>query len=256
MTKSTARNTSRPYSRPSSLPARILARFFLVGVGFLLGLALFTPWNKIWAQALAILDDGLPTVSMRWEAIDRDGPFGFRVRDLVVTVADTPGAFAFHRAYVTMGFNPLATVRLDTKGAECVLAVHRNGAFEFEGDLNLTSLLGGADFQGTLHAAGRLFMPAGSALPKNGWLDLRSQKLLLPGGRSIEDMAFTGEIADADLVIRDFSIRAPLDVKVAGTGVLHPGDLFRTTYDVEGEIVVGRRNVEYADEGVLADVLW
>ena len=246
----------KPYKRPSSLPGRILARFFLVGLGFLLGLGLFTPWNKLWARALGALDARLPTVGLRWEGIDRDGPTKFRVRELTVTVADTPGAFRFHRAYVSMGFSPLARVRLDTGGSVCNLEVFRNGTFSWEGDLNLTALLGGTDFKGTLHAAGNIFMPAGSALPKNGWLDLRSQRLILPGDRAVEDMAFTGEIVDGAVVIRDFTMGSPLDLKVSGIGALHPDNLFRSTYAVAGEITMGRRVVDYAAKGALHDLFW
>lgn len=247
---------ANPHQNVSSLPGRILARLFLVLFGFLVGIAMFTPWDKIWASALASLDEKLPTIGLRWEGIDRDGPFGFRVRDLKITVADTPGSLTFRQAYVEVGFSPLAHVRLDTGGPQCELNMFQTGAFEFEGDLNLTSLLGGADFKGTLHVAGNLFLPAGSVLPKKGWIDIRSQQLLLPGDKSIEDLAFTAEIQGPDMDVRDFSLGKPIALKAAGKGVLDPDNLYRTAFDLKGEMTIGQRTFPYDAKGTLADALF
>lgn len=247
---------ANPYRTTSSLPGRILARLFLIIFGFLLGIALFTPWSKIWASALASVDEKLPTIGLRWKDIDHDGPFSFRINQFRITVADTPGSLAFHRAYVQVGFSPLAHVVLDTGDSRCELDLYQTGTFEFEGDLNLTSLLGGADFKGILHVAGNLFLPAGSRLPKNGWVDIRSQQLLLPGDKSVEDLAFTAEIRDADMDIRDFSMGKPLTLKAAGTGVLDPDNLYRTTFDLKGEMTIGKRVIPYEAQGSLADAVW
>lgn len=243
-------------STTSSLPGRILARLFLVLFGFLIGVALFMPWNKLWASALVSLDEKLPTMGLRWEAIDKDGPFGFRVRELSVTLADTPGSLTFHRAYVTMGFSPLAHVRLDTGGAQCELDLFQNGVFEFEGDLSLTALLGGTDFKGVLRVAGSLFLPAGSTLPENGWLDIRSQQLILPDGTTISDLAFTAEIDGPSLNVRDFSMAEPVKVKAAGTGMLDPEDLYKTSFSLTGDMTIGRDDLPYTAEGTLAEAIW
>jgi len=247
---------ARPHEKVSSLPGRILARMFLVIFGFMIGIALFTPWNKIWASALASLDEQLPTIGLRWDEIDRDGPFGFRVTGLKITVADTPGSLAFRHAYVSVGFSPLAKVRLDTAGSKCELEIFQTGTFEFEGDLNLTSLFGGADFKGILHVAGDLFMPAGSELPKNGWLDIRSQQLILPGDQSIEDLAFTAELNGPDMEIRDFSMGKPIALKATGKGILDPKNIYSTQFDINGEITIGKRTFPYDTQGTLADAIW
>ncbi len=244
------------HNRPSSLPGRILARLFLVLFGLLIGIALFTPWNKIWASALATVDEKLPTVGLQWEGIDRDGPFGFRVRNLQITVANTPGSLMFKQAYVRMGFSPLARVRLDTGGSRCDLDLFRNGSYEFEGDLNLTALLGGTDFKGILRVAGNLFMPAGSELPKKGWVDIRSQQFILPDEKTIEDLAFTAEIHGPDMDIRDFSIRLPITIKTAGKGVLDPKNLYNTRFDLKGEVTIGKQAVPYETQGTLNDAIW
>ncbi len=245
-----------PYATRSSLPGRILARLLLISFGFLLGIALFTPWNKLWASALTTVDEQLPTVGLRWEGIDRDGPFGFRVQKLKITVADTPGSLSFHKATVSVGFSPLARVILDTGGTQCELNVFQTGVFDFEGDLNLTALLGGADVKGSLHVAGNLFMPAGATLPKKGWIDLRSQQLLLPGDKSVEDLAFTAEINGPDMDVRDFSIAKPITLKASGRGLIDPDNLFRTAFDLNGEITIGRQVVPYNTKGTLADAVW
>lgn len=245
-----------PHEKVSSLPGRILARIFLVIFGFMIGIALFTPWNKIWASALASVDEELPTIGIRWDGIDHDGPFSFRVIGLKITVADTPGSLAFHQAYVEIGFSPLAHVRLDTAGSECELDMFQTGAFEFEGDLNLTSLLGGADFKGILHVAGNLFMPAGSELPKNGWIDVRSQQLILPDEKSIEDIAFTAEIKGPDMDIRDFSMGKPITLKAAGKGILDPKNIYNTHFDLKGEMTIGKRVFPYDAQGTLSDAIW
>ena len=246
---------STHHGKPSSLPGRILARLFLVLFGFLLGVALFTPWGKIWAHALASLDENQPTVGLRWDSLDRDGPFGFRINGFKITVADTPGSLTFRHAYVTMGFSPLAHVRLDTGGSQCVLDLYRSGAFEFEGDLNLTSLLGAADFKGILHVAGDLFLPAGATLPRKGWIDIRSQQLVLPGDKIVEDLAFTSEIRGPAMEVRDFSIRNPLTIKASGKGVIDPANLYRTVFRLNGTVTIGKRTIPYDVEGTLADVV-
>lgn len=247
---------ARPHEKISSLPGRILARMFLLIFGFLLGIALFMPWNKIWASALASLDEQQPTIGLRWDTIDKDGPFGFRVTNLKITVADTPGSLSFRHAYVKMGFSPLAKVKLDTAGSECELEIFQTGAFEFEGDMNLTALLGGADFKGILHVAGNLFMPAGSELPKNGWVDIRSQQLLLPGEKSIEDLAFTAELHGPDMDIRDFSMGKPIALKATGKGILNPKNIYSTQFDLKGEMTIGKRVFSYDTQGTLADAIW
>ncbi|MEF2229924.1 MAG: hypothetical protein V3571_03265 [Pseudodesulfovibrio sp.] len=243
------------YRKPSSLPGRILARSFLLVLGFLLGVVLFMPWNKIWAHALTSLDESLPTVGFRWDFIDRDGPLGFRISGFKIAVADTPGSLAFRHAYVSMGFSPLAHVRLDTGGSQCELDLFRNGTFEFEGDLNLTSLLGGADFKGVLRVAGSFFLPAGATLPRKGWFDLRSQQLTLPDDKSIEDLAFTAEINGQNLDVRDFSMRSPIAIKATGRGIVDPGNLYRTSFALKGEVTIGQRTIPYDVQGSLADAV-
>lgn len=240
----------------SSLPGRILARFFLILFGFLIGIALFMPWNKLWASALANVDEQLPTLGLRWEGIDRDGPFGFRVRGLRITVAETPGSLFFHQAYVNVGFSPLAHVRLDTGGTQCELDMFQNGTLEFEGELDLTSLLGGADIKGNLHVAGSLFMPAGSDLPQKGWIDIRSQQLILPGEKLVNDLAFTSEISGPDMDVRDFSIAQPIKLKAAGRGIIDPKNVFQTAFDLSGEMTIGRQSFPYSTKGTLADAVW
>ena len=242
--------------KSSSLPGRMLARLFLILLGFLMGVALFTPWDKIWASALTRLDENLPMVGLTWEGIDRDGPFGFRVRDFKITVAETPGFLRFEHAYVTMGFSPLATVRLDTGGTQCLLELYSNGIFEFKGDLNLTYLLGYSDFKGTLNTSGSLFMPDGARLPKNGWLDIRSQQLVLPGDRSVEDLSFTAAIEHNHLDIRDFSMRQPMIYKSTGVAVIDPDDLFQTLFSLTGQMTVGNETFPYEMKGTLAEALW
>lgn len=247
---------ANPYRKSSSLPGRILARMFLIIFGFLLGIALFTPWKKIWASALASVDKELPSIGLTWEDIDRDGPFGFRVKDFKITLAQTPGALHFKNAYVTVGFSPLAKVMLDTGGSQCQLDLYSNGSFKFEGDLNLTFLLGYSDFKGVLHTSGDLFLPAGAVLPKNGWIDIRSQQLVLPGDKSVEDLAFTAEIKGENMDVRDFSMFQPLTYKSAGTATLDPRNIFKTRFKLDGEMTVGKQAFPYAMEGSLGDAIW
>jgi len=247
---------AKVYRKSSSLPGRILVRLFLTIIGFIIGIALFTPWDKIWASALASVDEELPTIGLTWDRIDHDGPFGFRVRDFRITVAQTPGDLHFEYAYVKMGFSPLANVQLNTGGSKCQLDLYSNGSFEFEGDLNLTYLLGYADFKGILRTSGKLFLPAGSVLPKKGWVDIRSQQLILPGDKSIEDLAFTAEMKGADMDIRDFSMRLPLTYKSAGTAILDPENLYRTTFKLQGDMTVGKESFPYEVEGTLSDAIW
>lgn len=242
--------------KPSSLPGRILVRLLLILLGFLMGVALFTPWDKIWASALARLDENLPMVGLTWEGIDRDGPLGFRVRGFTITVADTPGSLHFNHASVSMGFSPLAKVRLDTGGTECFLELYSNGIFEFKGDLNLTFLLGHSDFKGILNASGSLYMPEGARLPQNGWLDIRSQQLILPGEQTVNDLAFTAAIENNHLDIRDFSLRRPIQYKSTGTATVDPNNFFKTLFKFQGEMTVGNDTFPHDIKGTLAEALW
>ena len=240
----------------SSLPGRILARMTFIFVGFLIGASLFTPWRKIWANALTRLDESMPAIGLTWSSIDRDGPLGFRVRDFRITVAQTPGSLHFKHATVSVGLSPLATVQLDTGGPQCHLRLFSNGVFDFEGDLNLTYLLGYSEFKGALRAAGSLFLPEGARLPRDGWVDVRSQQLVLPGEKIVEDLAFTAEIENENMDIRDFSMRLPLNYKSSGTAVINPDDLFRTTFHLRGDMTVGKDTFPYSMDGTLADALW
>jgi hypothetical protein len=243
-------------SRSSSLPGRILARLLLATFGLAVGVVLFMPWSKIWASALTRLDESLPAVGLAWDSIDRDGPFGFRVRDFRISVAQTPGRLHFEHAYVTMGFSPLATVRLDTGGAQCRLELFSNGVFDFEGDLDLTYLLGNGDLKGEIHASGSLFLPEGARLPRKGWMDVRSAQLVLPGDKVVEDLAFTAEIENRDMAVRDFSMRLPLAFKSTGTAVIDPDNLFLTRFDLKGDMTVGRDSFPYEMHGTLGDAIW
>ncbi|MCJ2165110.1 MULTISPECIES: hypothetical protein [unclassified Pseudodesulfovibrio] len=243
-------------SKSSSLPGRILARLVLMTLGLLVGVWLFTPWDKIWASALTRLDERLPSVGLTWGAIDRDGPLSFRVRDFKINVAQTPGLLHFEYAYVTVGLSPLATVRLNTGGSQCRLELFSNGVFDFEGDLNLTYLLGYSDFKGILRASGSLFLPAGARLPKNGWVDVRSQQLILPGEKTLEDLAFTAEIENENMEVRDFSMRLPITYKSTGTAVIDPNNLFRTYFRLRGDMTVGKESFPLEMEGSLAEALW
>jgi hypothetical protein len=99
-------------------------------------------------------------------------------------------------------------------------------------------------------------MPAGSILPKNGWVDIRSQQLILPGNKTIEDLAFTAEIKGPHMDIRDFSIRLPLTYKSAGIATLNPDNIYRTTFKLKGDMIVGKQSFPYAVEGTLADAIW
>jgi len=228
----------------------------LISVGFIIGVGLFTPWDKIWASALTRVDAGLPTIGLTWAEIDRDGPFSFRVQDFRISVAQTPGYLRFKHAYVSIGISPLAKVRLDTGGPQCNLELFSNGVFEFEGDLNLTYLLGYGDFKGVLHASGSLFMPEGAILPRDGWVDVRSPMLILPGEKKVEDIAFTASISNEKMDIRDFSIRLPLTYKSVGKGIIDPADLFRTSFDLSGEMTVGKETFPYEMQGTLAEAIW
>ncbi|WP_207263798.1 hypothetical protein [Desulfovibrio sp. Huiquan2017] len=243
-------------SKPSSLSGRILARLVLMTFGLAIGVVLFTPWNKIWASALTRLDENLVGAGLAWSSIDRDGPLGFRLNDLKISVAQTPGRLHFKHAYVTMGFAPLATVRLDTGGPQCRLELFSNGVFDFEGDMNLTYLLGDSDLKGELHASGSLFLPDGARLPKNGWVDVRSSQLILPGEKVVEDLAFTAEIENEHMAVRDFSMRLPLNYKSTGVAVIDPDNLFRTRFDLKGDMTVGRTVFPYEMHGTLADAVW
>ncbi|WP_319582682.1 hypothetical protein [uncultured Pseudodesulfovibrio sp.] len=247
---------SAHHRKISSLPGRILARLVLMFLGLAIGVVLFMPWDKIWASALTRLDESLPSVGLSWSGIDHDGPLGFRVRDFNISVAQTPGRLRFEHAYVTMGFSPLATVRLDTGGPQCHLELFSNGVFDFEGDMDLTYLLGNSDLKGVLHASGSLFLPDGARLPKNGWVDVRSAQLVLPGDKVVEDLAFTAEIENRDLAVRDFSMRLPLTYKSTGTAVIDPDNLFRTRFDLKGDMTVGRDTFPYEMHGTLADAVW
>ena len=246
-----------PRSKSSSLPGRILARLLLVTFGLAVGVVLFMPWSKIWASALTRLDESLPSVGLAWDSIDRDGPFSFRcVRDFRISVAQTPGRLHFKHAYVIVGFSPLATVQLDTGGAQCRLELFSNGVFDFEGDMDLTYLFGNSDLKGEIHASGSLFLPEGARLPQKGWVDVRSAQLVLPGEKVVEDLAFTAEIENRNMAVRDFSMRLPLAFKSTGTAVIDPDNLFLTRFDLKGDMTVGRESFPYEMRGTLGDAIW
>jgi hypothetical protein len=55
--------------------------------------------------------------------------------------------------------------------------------------------------------------------------------------------------------VRDFSIRLPLTYKSSGTAVLDPDNLFRTRFNLKGDMTVGREVFAYEMNGTLGDAM-
>lgn len=232
----------------------VMTRTAMVLAGFILGVALFTPWGKMWERVLETLDRNTSEYQLSWSGIDRAGPSGFRMKNVELALAGTPGALAFAEADVRVGFNPLAKVRIGTGGPECFLTIHRTGWVDFEGDLNLTYVLRNSDIRGILHAKGKFRTAPKSGAPLKGWADLRTQLLELPGGRSVSDLSYTGVLEGKTVTIRNFSIKTPLDLRVEGKAELNRNNFPATRIQVTGEVMTPTGSEPYNREFTLSDL--
>ena len=224
-------------------------------LGLAAGLVVFTPWDKLWVMAVNNVDERLPLVGLSWDGVRKEGPSGFQLRGLRITVNGMPGELTFEHADVRIGLNPLARIRLDTGGAQCMLQLYDNGRIEFQGDLNATYLLGRGDIQGVVHASGSLYFPQGATLPVKSWLDVRSSWLSLPGPKVYQDLAFTAEIEGAEVRIRDYSLSAPVNIKTSGTATLDPQGLIKSVVALKGEQRLGNSAYPYEFHGTVGQAL-
>lgn len=206
-----------------------LGWFICAFLGLAAGVALFTPWQSIWARALVSVDEQAPNVRLSWQSIDRAGLSGFRVVGLNVGLVQSPGELRFNHADVRVGLNEW-NVRLDTGGAECFLTLEEKGKVAFEGDMNLSYLLSD-DLKGQVRVAGKI-RSDGSSKP-SGWVDVRTQAVNV-GGRAYGDVAFMGEFEGRMVQIREFSLGEPVGIRAEGTALADPADIPGTIFQVEG----------------------
>ncbi len=213
--------------------------FLVVFLGFAVGVALFTPWEKLCERLVQHVDSKLINLNFTWKDIRRAGPSGFRIDDLVIGFENSPGALRFEHADLRFGISPLAKVRLNTGGDECHLNIFRNGHLELDGKVDLTYLFGGGRLQGSVFAKGG-FMPSPKGeLLGSGWLDLRAHRLVLPDGTLSEDLSLTLEIQDKEWNIKNASIRKPIDFQ--GSGLFEPDrtNFTDSVVKLNGEVAVG-----------------
>lgn len=208
-----------------------LGWFLCAFLGLAAGVVFFTPWQNIWTRALISVDEQATHVRMSWDSVTRAGLSGFRVNNLKLGFADSPGVLRFDHADIRVGLDEW-DVRLDTGGAECFLVLTKHGGVSFEGDLNLSYLLSD-DLRGIVRASGEL-RRAGKERQAVGWLDVRTQSLFL-AGRHYEDLAFMGELQGREVTVREFSLGAPVEVRVEGWARVNPDDLMETMFSVRGE---------------------
>ncbi|WP_147819418.1 hypothetical protein [Salidesulfovibrio onnuriiensis] len=209
--------------------------FLVLLLGFAVGITLFMPWETLCERLVRHVDSKLESVNFTWKDIRRAGPSGFRIDNLAVGFANAPGALRFEHADLRFGISPLARVRLNTGGEECLLKIYRSGLVECEGQINLTYLLGGSGMQGTLFAKGGIM----TSETESGWLHLRSHRLILADGTESEDLSLTVEIRGGTWELKNISLRKPLDFQGKGSVALDRGDLRNSLVTLAGEVAVG-----------------
>ena len=223
-------------------------------LGLLAGLVLYLPWDTIWHLGLKQYAARHPELRMSWQNVDRAGMLGFRINGFAV---DSPGWNVSPRMQwvdVRLGITPLVTLRVDSGGREARLVYFDSGAFDIQGQVNL-SCLGRRDIQGSLDLrSDGVFLRDRGVLEK-GFLDLRGVSLTLPGSLWLGDVALALDYQAGSLRIRSFTLRAPVQVRAEGTATLRLDDILRSPFSVSGEVIRGREPAPFTSEGILGDFL-
>lgn len=213
-------------------------------LAFTAGVLWFTPWAKVWTRGLESASESLgqalspAKAGLTWQAVDRAGPFSFRVKGLTVNLGDKTLALTVNSAQIGFGLNPLVSIRLVT-GPELRILAGRDGNVSFDGELNLTSLLGFGPVQGRVRLAGRAQFTDYAAAPVKGWLELRAGSLTLSRGARCRDLSLMLELEDRGLRIRTVSFLEPFNLRGEGFVTLDPENILASTYSIEGDIALG-----------------
>lgn len=229
--------------------------FLVLLLGFAVGAALFTPWEKLCERLVQHVDSKLTNLNFTWQDLRRAGPSGFRIDELVVGFENSPGSLRFAHADLRFGFSPLARVRLDTGGDECHLNIYRSGLLEIEGRVNLTFLFGGGGVQGNLFAKGGVMPSEEGLLAGTGWLNLRSEKLVLPDGTVSEELNLTTEINRGNWIVKNVSMRKPVDFQGNGLAELNRESFPDSAVRLKGEYAIGDSFYPVEIESRLGDFL-
>jgi len=239
-----------------SLARRILrgAGFAALCAGFLAGLVLYLPWDTIWHLALKRYAATHPELRMTWQNVDRAAMLGFRVNGLSVEAAGWNVSPRMQWVDVRLSVTPRLTLRVDSGGREARLVYFGSGAFDCQGQVNL-SCLGRRDIQGSVDVRSDGVFNREQRVLEKGFLDLRGVSLTLPGSLWLGDVALALEYQPDSLRIRSFTLREPVQVRVEGTIALHRQNLLGSPYAVSGELIRGREALPFSSTGSLGDIL-
>lgn len=206
----------------------------LVLLGFMLGAALFTPWDKLWTRAITSFDQRAPDLALSFERMDHAGPLGFQLHNLSAVVAGTP--VSVQKARISVGFNPRVSLRLDTGGPEFFIDIDADGTVRFNGAISLTALLVHGGIQGDVRAEGELTFPPGAGGPQ-GAISLLSADLLLPSGLRLRGLTLDAGVTPTTLDIRTLTTTEPIKLSAAGTVELDEERFLDSTYTVSGKVL-------------------
>lgn len=235
-------------------PLLVGAGLLALLAGFVAGLVLFLPWDTVWNHVLKRMAASHAPLRIAWQDLDRASPLGFRINGLTVEGPGWPVSPRVQWLDVRLGVSPLLTLKADTGGRMLRLVFLDTGDFDVSGAANL-ACLGRRDILGSvdLRAQGR-FLRGKDELEK-GFIDMSGKALQLPGGLWLGDAGLSLEYREGALRIRNFSIKAPVQVRSEGTAAVRPGALLASPYTVSGEILRGRESVSFTSQGVLGDFL-
>lgn len=212
-------------------------------LGFAGGVVWFTPWAKVWTRALQSASDGLAQAlspakaGLTWQGVDRAGPLSFRVKGLTVNLGEKTLALTVNAAQIDFGLNPLVSIRLVT-GPDFDIRAGRDGGVSFEGELDLTSLLGFGPVQGRVRLTGKAQFADYAAPPLKGWLDFRAGSLVLPGGVRCRDLSLLLELEERCLRIRTVSLQEPVNLRGEGFVTFDPENVLASTYSVQADVAL------------------
>lgn len=222
-------------------------------LGFVAGVLLYLPWDTLWDLGLRRLSARMPGAQLRWQNVDRAGPFGFRVNGLSAEAPGWPFAPRLASLDVRLGMSPLLNLRADTGGGTVRVVFLDTGDFDVRGSAEL-ACLGRRDIGGRVdvRAEGRVQRDRGEL--EKAFLDLRGKALKLPGGLLLGDATLAVEYEQGVLRIRTFTLRSPVQVRAEGTASV-TGALLDSPYSVTGEILRGRDSFPFSAQGALRDFL-
>lgn len=231
----------------SPLRGRLVAVSVFVA-GLLIGLALFTPWDKFWESGLRRAALAGRGVSLSWGEVADAGLSGCRITDL--RIGFPQGRLVLPEAEVRLGLVTPLTLIVRT-GPELTARLGWGKTMAVAGGVETAALGLEPPLKGRANLAGELGFDAWGGPPTAGRLDLSAPSLALPGGLGVQDLSAALVLAGSRLNIEKLQTAKPVPLELQGSLDLVWGNLPSSTGTVNGTVNLGGNKQPFQRSGRL-----